>query len=93
MRATRELSGKDALSQLEGINTALGCLLEYVTAFTSWWADVVGHLVAMKNHVTHLSLSKMETCSVDLIKERWIVIANQYRSYSREVNDYTRWVA
>jgi hypothetical protein len=93
VRATQELSGKDALSHLHGINDALNSLLEHVTAFTCWWSDIVGHLVTLKNNVTQPGLSRLETGRMALVKERWVVIANQYRSYNREVSDYIQAVA
>ena len=84
-RVTQELSGQEALSQLHGVNTALNGLLEHVTVFVSWWSDIVGHLVALKNNVTGPGFLRLETSRLTLIKERWIFVADQYRCYAREV--------
>ncbi|KIM75572.1 hypothetical protein PILCRDRAFT_827125 [Piloderma croceum F 1598] len=85
-RATQELSGQEALSQLHGVNTALNGLLEHVTAFASWWSNIVGRLVTLKNNVTQPGFLRLETGRVTLIKERWVVVGNQYRGYAREIS-------
>jgi hypothetical protein len=87
VRETRELSSKDALSQLHEINNTLASLLDHVTAFTSWWSSIVTLLVTVKSGVAQLDSSKLEKSRMTLIQERWADIANQYRTYAREVSE------
>jgi hypothetical protein len=68
-------------------------LLDHVTAFTSWWSTIVTLLITLKSGVAQLHSSKLEKSRMALIQERWADIANQYRSYAREVSEDTEAIA
>ncbi|KAJ6463327.1 hypothetical protein C8R45DRAFT_1025316 [Mycena sanguinolenta] len=86
LRKQQELSHKEALLLLEHINTALTEVLNNINLFAGWWSAMETHLLNIKGHVQKFGASNLDSLSLEMLKQRWIKVSDQYRSYVSEIS-------
>ena len=73
------------LSQFERATADLADLIEHVSGFVNWWAEVNTTLANLEMVLPQIKVNGTNPFRTDTVKERWVQVYQNYVSYQRQV--------